>query len=933
MLRLFGVLKGLLVQEGSDRTKELSLEVDSGATTGTRTTISASQTADRTVTIPDATDTLVGKATIDTLTNKTIDADFNTVSNLAHGAEVDDPSSGVHGVAGSVVGTSDAQSLTNKTIVVASNTITTAASGNLTSTELDSALAELQTDVDTRALSSDLTTHISDTTTHGTTGDIVGTSDAQALTSKTIDADLNTISNLAHGAEVDNPSSGVHGVTGSVVGTSDAQSLTSKTIDADLNTISNLAHGAEVDNPSSGVHGVTGSVVGTSDTQDLSNKTFTDAITLEEQVSTPSNPASGDKKIYAKNDGKLYTLNSLGEEVEVGSGAGQGSINYIENSQFETNTDGWSTYDDGSVAEPIDGTGGVPGITIANNPGTAVSPRGSFALYINSGYGSPDRQGEGFSYDFSIDNADQYQDLLVSFDYRTNKPDLDAGEIRAFIYDIDNATLIGAVQNDDDGNIIATNNNFAKFQGYFTATDSSNYRLIFHITTISTASVTYSFIVDNVSVGPEKAVPVESWRLIDTKYLTADQTSSATISDLTFSDLVVGKWYEIKSQWDLITNDTAADALVFVNPTHNGSSIGKIALLNNNGTSTLDEATFGWTKQFQATATTLTFVANSASANSYVNGDNSDGSTWVQLFEKTSSVISTTENVFKNTYLRYSTNAAQSIANNDNTQIVLFEDQSYDNVAAYNTSTGVFTAPASSLYSVSAFLTYTGSTGWDENESAEVRVYVNGAQHSVLSRFTLFNQTASQIISTGSGTDIVYLNKGDTLDIRAFQNSGAAISLFNVNNYNYMSIHAVKDTSVFGLTSTKKKTQTKLLTANVTTDTTITDLSYTGLTVGQWYAVHGQFQFSILSASGGQNISVTASENSNTVGLIGYAVDMDTGTGVPTVPFYYEFQATGTTLTFSSGSVGSDSILGSSSKGSTFVTLTEIEPLTTTTEW
>jgi hypothetical protein len=103
------------IQDSATPTKTVDFDV-SGATASTTTTFDLNQTANRTLTFPDATDTITGRATTDTLTNKSVNLANNTVTGTT--AEFNTALS--DNDFATLAGT---ETLTNKTIDFTNNTI------------------------------------------------------------------------------------------------------------------------------------------------------------------------------------------------------------------------------------------------------------------------------------------------------------------------------------------------------------------------------------------------------------------------------------------------------------------------------------------------------------------------------------------------------------------------------------------------------------------------------------------------------------------------------------------------------------------------------------------------------------------------------------------------------------------------------------------
>lgn len=228
--------------------------------------------------------------------------------------------------------------------------------------------------------------------------------------------------------------------------------------------------------------------------------------------------------------------------------------NVILNGTFEGSTiSGWVIYADSAATSPVDGVGGSPNITFSAVASTKL--RGTYVGSIVKD--AANRQGQGVSYDFSIQEADQGGVLQVSFDYLVSSGNFSAGsfttdsDITIWIYDVTNGILIPV----SDRKLYSNSSTVAgRYLGSFQAAiNSVSYRLILHVG--STSASAYTLAIDTVKISPVQVIPasiVTEWQPFPS--VAAGTLITATTTNPTYGTVTqnVAMWRRVGDSMEIL---------------------------------------------------------------------------------------------------------------------------------------------------------------------------------------------------------------------------------------------------------------------------------------------------------------------------------------------------------------------------------------------
>lgn len=209
---------------------------------------------------------------------------------------------------------------------------------------------------------------------------------------------------------------------------------------------------------------------------------------------------------------------------------------YIKNGNAQINTTGWATYADLAGTAPVDCTGGASTNTFTRSTSSGLRDGKNFLIT----HSTTNRQGDGASYAFTIDRADQAKPMTLTFDYEVGSGTMADGDQTLWIYDVTNAVMIQPSAY-SISNSIGQAPKKVEFQ---TASNSTSYRLCLH--TSSTSTTAYTLKATNFKLSPNTystGASVSDWVAY-----TPTLTGFGTATNISFFSRRVGGDLEIRGR-------------------------------------------------------------------------------------------------------------------------------------------------------------------------------------------------------------------------------------------------------------------------------------------------------------------------------------------------------------------------------------------------
>jgi len=461
--------------------------------------------------------------------------------------------------------------------------------------------------------------------------------------------------------------------------------------------------------------------------------------------------------------------------------------NFISNPSPTKDTTGWAAYSDSASSAPTDGTGGSPTVTWTRTTSSPLSETASFLLTKSAS----NLQGNGVSYDFTVNSADKAKVHTINFDYEVASGTYADGDLTVWIYDVTNAVLIQPSASSILNGIGPQQKQTLSFQ---TNSNSTSYRLIIHCA--STSAVAYTVKFDNFQVSRQSV----SQGTVVTDWVSYTPTFGALGTGSVAS--VTGRWRRVGDSME-VQIEAAKDG-------SSGTGTAAVYASIPSGFS-IDAAKIDYTTTGSSTcgsflqastaivgvvqvrdSTTVAFYYSSG----FFQGTNFSANVQISASFKvpilgwsSSQLLSSDADTRVVAAEYYGTG---STVTNAGDTVIIYSTKVIDSLGAYDTGTGRYNVNIPGQYRVSATYETAAITSGAVTSPYMINIKKNGTTEALQNWPALIT---SSVVRVATITSIINANAGDYIEIVGSQQLVAGAQSLSNSNRTRLSIERISGPS------------------------------------------------------------------------------------------------------------------------------------------